>query len=175
MKRCMVMAMDRNRLIGRAGGLPWKIPADMQHFRRKTMGCPMIVGRRTFTEDIGRPLPGREIVVVSRDPHWAFEGVHAVTSLGDAWHCAESLMPDAEAACVIGGAALCRIAIDDTELLHLTVVDHEFEGDTWFDSFNWDDWSVLEAEQLPPGEGTQWPLTFYTLVRRTSITKDSDS
>ncbi len=166
MKKSMVMAMDRNRLIGREGGLPWKIPADMRHFRRVTTGCPILVGRRTFVEDIGRPLPGRETIVISRDPTWRADGVHAATSLEAAWPLAESLMPSAEAAHVIGGAVLCRAAIASVDLLHLTVIDAAFEGDTWFDSFEWQNWNVVEELALSPGDDTNWPLTFYTLVRR---------
>lgn len=167
MKRSMVMAMDRNTLIGKAGGLPWRIPADMRHFRQCTLGCPLIVGRRTFSEDIRRPLPGREMVVVTRDVDWQWDGVYAVPSLAEAWRLAAALMPEARAACVIGGAELCRRAIDEVDTLHLTVIDAAFEGDTWFDSFAWSDWSVVDRRAIEPGPGagTDWPLTFYTLTR----------
>lgn len=160
------MAMDRNRLIGKGGGLPWRIPADMRHFRERTMGCPMIVGRRTFAQDIGRPLPGREIIVVTRDPEWHFDGVYPAPDLGAAWCTAAALMPHAPEACVIGGAALCRIAIDQIKILYLTVIDAEFEGDTWFDSFEWQGWQVLHERKLSPGEDTDWPLSFFTLERK---------
>ncbi len=165
MKKGMVMAMDRNRLIGREGGLPWKIPADMRHFRQVTAGCPLVVGRRTYEDDIGRPLPGRETIVVSRDPNWRADGVHAATSLSAAFTLAPTLMPSAHTVQVIGGAVLCREAVDDIDVLHLTVIDAEFDGDTWFDSFDWQDWRTESVRTLEPGEDTQWSLTFYTLVR----------
>jgi len=110
-RRSMVMAMDRNKLIGRAGGLPWRIPADFKHFVATTLNKAIIMGRRTFTDDIKRPLP----------------------------------KPDVEEHCVIGGAQLCRDAMPLTERLYLTVVDAEFEGDTWFDSFEFSDWSIRDA------------------------------
>ena len=163
--RSMVMAMDRTKLIGSAGGLPWHIPADFKHFKATTLNKAIIMGRRTFSEDIKRALPKRTNIVVTRNPEWTCDGVEVVFSLEQAFSLADELLPCAEEHCVIGGAQLCREAIAATQRLYLTVVEAEFEGDTWFDSFDFSDWRVSEKKCLEIGEGNRWPVTFYTLDR----------
>lgn len=165
-RRSMVMAMDRNKLIGRAGGLPWRIPADFKHFVATTLNKAIIMGRRTFTDDIKRPLPKRSNIVVTRDQQWQFDGVQVAHSLQQAYALADELLPDVEEHCVIGGAQLCRDAMPLTERLYLTVVDAEFEGDTWFDSFEFSDWSIREQRALPACDEAPWDAVIYTLDRR---------
>jgi len=164
-RRSMVMAMDRNKLIGSAGGLPWHIPADFKHFKATTLNKAIIMGRRTFSEDIKRALPKRTNIVVTRNTQWTCDGVEVVFGLEQAFALADELLPNAEEHCVIGGAQLCREAIASTQRLYLTVVEAEFEGDTWFDSFDFSHWQVSEKKYLQVGEGNQWPVSFYTLDR----------
>ncbi len=164
-RRAMVMAMDRNKLIGRAGGLPWRIPEDSKHFKRTTLDKAIIMGRRTFSEDIKRALPKRLNIVVTRDKEWRHPGVEVAHSLEQAYEIAAKLLPDAPECYVIGGAQLCREAMEGTERLYLTVVNGEFEGDTWLDSFDFEDWHVTEQRSLAISESAAWPVDFYTLDR----------
>lgn len=165
-RRSMVMAMDQNKLIGRAGGLPWRIPEDFKHFKATTLNKAIIMGRRTFSDDIKRALPKRTNIVVTRDQQWQFPGVEVAYSLEQAYAKADELLPNAEEHCVIGGAQLCRDAMPLTERLYLTLVEAEFEGDTWFDSFDFSDWSIVEQWALPASDEASWDVVFYTLDRR---------
>ena len=138
----MMMAMDRNCLIGANGGMPWHISSDLKYFNRTTMGKP-IMGRVTF-ESIGRALPGRQSIVVTRDEHWRADGVEVAHSLDQAIELASNHA--AEELVVIGGANLCAQAMSQTERLYLTVIDYAFEGDTWLDSFEETDWTENSRE-----------------------------
>lgn len=164
-RRAMVMAMDRNKLIGRTGGLPWRIPEDFKHFKATTLNKAIIMGRRTFTDDIKRALPKRTNIVVTRNQQWQFPGVEVAHSLGQAYAKADELLPNAVEHCVIGGAQLCRDAMPLTDRLYLTLVEAEFDGDTWFDSFDFLDWSIVDQRALPASDEAPWGVVFYTLDR----------
>ena len=136
----MILAMDKNKLIGKEGGMPWHIPGEMAYFKEVTMGKPIIMGRKTY-DSIGRPLPGRANIVVTRNTKWSADGVVVVGSLSEAIDLAVQLADAAvEEVMIIGGANLCREAMPMTERVYLTYIDHAYEGDTYFDSFNWSDW-----------------------------------
>jgi len=139
----MVMAMDRNRLIGKENGMPWHIPGEQAYFKAITLGKPVIMGRKTH-ESIGRPLPGRQNIVVTRNPSWRGDGVDAVLSLEAAIELANKAGTDE--VMVIGGAGLCELAIPFTDRLYLTVIDAEYEGDTWLNSYKADEW--VEASRV---------------------------
>lgn len=159
----MMLAMDKNKLIGKEGGMPWFIPGEMAYFKTVTMGKPIIMGRKTF-DSIGKPLPGRPNFVVTRNADWTAEGVYTCTSLLDAIDgavrfyqaldakSAESGTATTPAAphevMVIGGAGLCRDAMPMTERIYLTHIDNEYEGDVWLDSFEWDDWVVTSKKDM---------------------------
>lgn len=136
----LVAAMDRNGLIGAKNGLPWHLPAEFRHFKSVTMGKPIIMGRKTF-ESIGRPLPGRKNVVISRSGFSA-EGVIIV----DSFEKALAEVSDAEEAMVIGGASFFGLTINRADRMYLTYIDGEFEGDTWFPDFNPEDWTIIAEE-----------------------------
>ena len=137
----MMMAMDRNRLIGSDGGMPWHISTELQYFKRVTMGKPIIMGRVTHTS-IGRGLPGRLNIVVSRSVS-DLPQVSTVSSLPEAFE--QARQSGAAEAVVIGGASLCQSAMDFTEKLYLTVIDHAFEGgDTWLDSYVESEWTETD-------------------------------
>ena len=121
----LVVAADEEGGIGRGGGLPWHLPADLKHFRALTMGKPVIMGRRTW-ESIGRPLPGRRNVVVSRQPSLQVPGCEVAGSLDDALRLAD----DAAEACVIGGAEIYRLALPLADQIHLTRVHARVERST---------------------------------------------
>ncbi len=163
MKISMMMAMDRNKLVGRDGDLPWKISSDMQYFKRMTMGKPMIMGRVTF-ESLGGVLPGRPHIVITRDCNWQHDGVEVVHSLKDAVSVAGR--HDADEIMIIGGASVCEEAMPLVQQLYLTVIDHEFTGDRWLESFDWQQWQV-ESEDVhdETGEGG-YRFTYYVLLPR---------
>jgi len=159
----MIMAMDRAKLIGSKNGLPWHISSDLQHFKQTTMGKPMIMGRKTY-ESIGRPLPGRPSIVLTADKDWDAAGVQVVNTLTDAF--AAASIHHADEMMVIGGASVCAHAMDHTERLYLTVVDHEFTGgDTWLTSFDWQDWTELSSQSHDETDNDGYRFTYYVLER----------
>jgi len=133
--------MDRQRVIGRAGRLPWHLPADLQRFKSLTMGHHIIMGRKTW-ESIGRLLPGRVSVVVTRDPHYAAPGAVIAGSLAQALSAASG---DSEPF-VIGGAELFREALPYCRRLYLTEVLAEYAGDAWFPDFRKAEWREIHRE-----------------------------
>ena len=147
----MALAMDVNRLIGKGNDMPWCIPGELAHFKKITMGKPIIMGRKTF-ESIGRALPGRLNVVVTRDPHWRGEGVHVANTLEAALVEARAVAvrDQVDEVFVIGGAGLCRDAMPLTQRFYLTRIDHAFEGDTWLDAFEESDWVETTRESPDP-------------------------
>ena len=135
----IVVALAANGVIGKNGGLPWNLPADLKHFKNLTMGRPIIMGRRTF-EEVGKPLPGRRSIVVSTT--WASPpaGVELARSLDDAITLAAS---SPGPVFVIGGAVLFEAALPRTDVLHLTEIDDPVDGDTVFPTFDRAQWSVV--------------------------------
>jgi dihydrofolate reductase len=123
----LVVAMGRNRAIGRANTLPWRLPEDMAYFKRLTMGHPIIMGRKTF-ESIGRALPGRRNIVVTRQPGWQADGTETASSLDAAL----ALCSGAGLAFLIGGAELYRAGLARATRLFITEIDREYAADTFF-------------------------------------------
>lgn len=144
----LVVAMDRAQAIGRAGGLPWHLPDDLKHFRQITLGHPILMGRKTF-EAIGRALPGRLNLVLSRDQAWQQEGVTPVASLDQA----RAMTRTAPWLMVIGGGEVYRLALPLAERIHLCEVDTRIEqADTWFPAFDRADWTEQERVHHPADE-----------------------
>jgi len=123
----LVAAAARNGVIGRDGDIPWRIPEDWAHFKRLTMGGTLIMGRKTY-DSIGRPLPGRRTIVVTRQPDWSADGVDVAFSLEEAL----ALAGDVEAVFVAGGAEIYRQAMPLADVIELTEVDQSPDGDTHF-------------------------------------------
>ena len=157
----LVVAADEEGGIGRGGGLPWHLPADLKHFRALTMGKPVIMGRRTW-ESIGRPLPGRRNVVVSRQPSLQVPGCEVAGSLDDALR----LVDDAAEACVIGGAEIYRLALPLADLIHLTRVHTRVEADTFLPPLDPREWRLQSREEHAADERHAYPFSFITLERR---------
>jgi dihydrofolate reductase len=157
----LITAMDRNRLIGNNNQLPWHLPADFAHFKSVTMGKPVIMGRKTY-ESIGRPLPGRMNIVLSRDPDISFEGVACVSSFEQAL----VLAADAEEVMVIGGSTIYEMLLPRANRLYLTYVDAEFEGDAWFPEFDKDQWFELESVLRKADEKNLYDCRFVTLEKK---------
>lgn len=155
-----VLAIAENGVIGRDNGLPWRLPADLGHFKALTLGKPVLMGRRTF-ESLGRPLPGRHNIVMTRDPTWSAAGATAVRSLeaalGAAGHVAELM--------VIGGADVYRQCWPELDRIELTRVHAEPAGDTRLDDVDWSAWCVESAVRHPADARNEHDYSFVTLRR----------
>lgn len=127
----LIAAVARNRVIGAKGGMPWHLPEDLKHFKRITLGHPVIMGRRTWVS-LGKPLPGRENIVLTRTRGADIHGARVAGSLQDAL----DLLPDHDSVFVIGGAEIYALALPAADELVLTEIDRDFEGDTFFP--DWD-------------------------------------
>ena len=152
--------MAENRVIGRANRLPWRLPADLRRFKSVTMGKPVIMGRKTY-ESIGKPLPGRSNIVVTRDPDYRAPGCQVVHSLEQAL---EAGAGHAEVM-VIGGAELYRQALGRAQRIYLTLVRAEVEGDALFPDIEPQQWRELERESHRADERNQYDYDFVTLQR----------
>lgn len=157
----LIAALAKNRVIGQDGDIPWRIPEDWQHFKRVTMGKPVIMGRRTF-ESIGQPLPGRTNIVVTRNPEFDVEGVTVTHSLKEAIDKAE--VEKADELFVIGGNQLYAEAFGKADRLYLTYVDKEVEGDTFFPEFDKREWRELERHDHYSAKA-EVAFSFVTLER----------
>lgn len=162
----LIAAVAENGVIGRDNDLPWRLPADLKHFKRTTKGHPTVMGRRTW-ESIGcRPLPGRTAVVVTRQADYRVpEGVHVVPSLDEALERAAAA-PGGELTFVIGGAGVYQEALSRADRLYLTRIRGEVEGNVHFPPWNPQDWIVTEEEVHLADEAHAWDLVFTTLERR---------
>src|SRR5690242_5082952 len=152
--------MDRNGVIGRDNRLPWRLPDELAHFKRVTLGRPVVMGRRTW-ESLGKALPGRKNIVVSRQPGLAAPGAEVVHSLEEAWRAADG----AEEACVIGGTMLFAETLPAADVIHLTQVEAEVDGDTWFPPFDRSQWVEREVARHPADERHAYPFRILELTR----------
>jgi dihydrofolate reductase len=161
MRRSLVVAMARNRVIGRDNALPWRLPAELAHFKRVTLGHPVVMGRKTY-ESIGKPLPGRLNIVVTRNRDFRAPGCEVVGSLQEAYKAAG----DADEVSIIGGTSLFEAALPTADRIHLTEVDAEVEGDTWFPDFDRSQWQEREIDRYPADDRNPYPFRILLLERR---------
>ncbi|MDP1932262.1 MAG: type 3 dihydrofolate reductase [Gammaproteobacteria bacterium] len=168
MKLALIWAMARNRTIGRNNALPWLLPEDMKYFKRVTMGKPIIMGRKTW-DSIGRPLPGRTNIVITRDRTFHADGVKVVHTLDDALSLAEniSLIDGAEEVVVIGGAEIYALALPRADRLYMTQVHADVDGDAHFPAFNLDEWQELTREDHQASDPNPYDYSFIILERKT--------
>lgn len=159
-----IVAMDRNRLIGRDNALPWHLPADLAHFKAITMNKPILMGRKTYAS-IGRPLPGRHNIVISRNPRFSAPGCSVVTSIDAALAAAG----DVAEVVVIGGAQLYAELLPRAQRIYLTRIDADFDGDAWFLELDADHWQELERSDQAPDERNLYAYSFITLERRPAL------
>jgi len=157
----LIVAAAANDVIGVDNRLPWHLPEDLRRFRAITLGKPIVMGRRTH-ESIGRPLPGRRNIVLSRRPGYAAQGCEAAGDLDAAL----ALAGHAEEVMVIGGAALYREALPLAGRIYLTRLHRGFEGDTRFPSLDNADWRAVEREDFPAGGERELGYSYLTLERR---------
>ena len=161
MRVALIAALADNRVIGRDNQLPWRVPADLKHFKALTMGKPIIMGRKTW-ESIGRPLPGRDNIVVTRAADYRAEGCQVVHSVAEALQAAA----DADEAMIIGGANLYEQTLDVADRLYLTQIRAEVEGDARFPVIDRQAWREIECESHPADERNEFAYDFVVLERR---------
>lgn len=156
----IITAMDENQLIGKDNGLPWKLPADLQFFKKVTMAKPIIMGRKTF-ESIGRPLPGRTNVVITRDASFEAEGCEVVYSLENAIE----KVKDVNEAMVIGGENIYKQFLPLADRLYLTKVSGSFDGDAWFPEISFNQWKLIEREDHSADDKNESDYSFQVFER----------
>ncbi|MEM6639353.1 MAG: dihydrofolate reductase [Pseudomonadota bacterium] len=157
----LIVAMAADRVIGRDNALPWRLSSDLARFKALTMGHPIIMGRKTYTS-IGRPLPGRRNVVLSRNPTFSADGVEVCPSLDDA------LAVDAHRVFVIGGEEIYAQALDRATHIFLTQVMATVDGDARFPHVEWDAWSLLAHESHQSDDKNEFDFAFFDFARRPS-------
>lgn len=162
-----VVAVSENGVIGREGDMPWQLSTDLKRFKALTLGRPVVMGRKTF-RSIGRPLPGRENIVITRDPTFAVEGVHVVSSVEAAIALASDFArrDGATEVAVIGGGEIYRQLMDRVDILHVTHVEAVLEGDTRFPDIDPAHWESGAEERIPEGPKDSYPTRFVTYRRR---------
>lgn len=165
----LVAAVSQNGVIGRDGGLPWRLSSDLKRFKADTIGRPIIMGRRTW-EAIGRPLPGRRNIVVTRDPGYRVEGADVVATLDDALVLAhaQAVTSGQSEICVIGGGQVYAQAMEQATRLKITRVLADIDGDTVFPPISEDEWVRESALDIPAGEKDSHATRYEVYVRRTN-------
>ncbi len=161
MNLSLIVAFDKNRLIGSNNQLPWRLPADLKYFKSLTMGHHLSMGRKTY-DSIGKALPGRISVVVTRQKNLSLPDCIVVNSLDEAIE----ICKKENEVFVIGGAELFYATLKIASRLYITEIDHTFEGDTWFPEIDAMTWSETSRESHPADEKNLWPYTFVIYDRK---------
>ncbi len=151
----LIAAVAKNGVIGRENTLPWRLKGDLQHFKRTTLGCPVVMGRKTW-ESLGRPLPGRQNIVITRNAEYQAEGATVVDGIASALAAAG----DADKVFLIGGAQLYEQAINSADRLILTEVQAEVDGDAWFPPVDAALFREVSREHAPADEDNDHPVDF---------------
>ncbi|MFU0503177.1 dihydrofolate reductase [Pseudaminobacter sp. NGMCC 1.201702] len=170
-KLAIVVAIAENGVIGREGGLPWRLSSDLKRFKADTMGKPIIMGRKTW-ESIGRPLPGRISIVVTRDKSFRAEGAEVVNSFEDAVALARIRaqdLPDADEICIIGGGEIYRQALPLTDKLYVTHVLASVDGDTRFPEIDPEIWRMVRTFDVPVGKNDSLATRYTVYERRPTV------
>ncbi len=163
MKVALIVACARNRAIGLNNKMPWHLPEDLKYFKRVTLGKPVVMGRNTF-ESIGRPLPGRPNIVISRNAGYSAPGITLVHSIEEALAKAQTLLPaDQHEVMVMGGAQIYAQALPLADRLYLTEVDAEPEADAFFPEFKRSEWQEISRETHNPDANNPWRYSFVLL------------
>lgn len=154
-----VVAYSRNRVIGRDNALPWHLPSDLAHFKKETMGQPIVMGRKTW-ESVGRPLPGRHNIVISRNPAYKAQGAEVFTTMEQAL----AACRDEASICIIGGAQLFNDALDSANEIVATEVLENVAGDVYFPQLNPSEWEEVSRLPQPEENGYRFDIVTYRRV-----------
>ena len=167
MKLAMIVAMAKNGVIGKNNQLPWHLPNDLKFFKASTMGKPIIMGRKTF-ESIGRPLPGRTNIVMTRDSGFVQEGVRVVRSAEEALELAKNIAAkaDLDEVMIIGGSQLYEQLLSQAERLYITQVHAEVEGDAYFPELDFQLWREESREDHQATDTNPYDYSFVTYSRK---------
>ena len=162
MRLSLIAALSKNKVIGKAGKIPWHLAEDLKHFKETTLGYPILMGRKTF-DSLGNPLPGRKNIVITRNRTWKHEGVESVHSLEQALtHCQNE-----KEAFVIGGAEIYTQAWPLAQRLILTFIEKDFEGDAYFPNFPLEkEFQIISDSGILFSSKEQLPYRFVTLERK---------
>jgi dihydrofolate reductase len=152
--------MDSNRVIGKNNSLPWHLPADLAYFKQTTMGKPVIMGRKTF-DSIGKALPGRKNIVLTRDSNFEAPDCEIATDIDQAM----SKVDGSLEVMLIGGASLYEQTIHSADIIYLTLIHHEFNGDTWFPEINPIYWKLESRDDFERDEKNQFAYSFLKYLR----------
>ena len=155
-----VAAMGKNRVIGKNGKLPWHLPKDLKHFHDMTLGKPVIMGRKTY-ESIGKPLPDRTNIIITRDQSYKAEGCIVVHTIDEALKAAGN----AEEVMVIGGSQIYKEFLPRANRMYLTFIDEEFQGDTYFPEYNIEEWKEISYEEHERDAENKYDFRFVVLER----------
>jgi len=158
----IVVAVAENNVIGKDNQLIWHLPADLRFFKNLTMGHPIVMGRKTY-ESIGKPLPGRTTVIITRQHDLEAPGCIVVNSIDEAIAQAQTIDQDVY---IIGGAEIYKQALSKVDTIYLTRVHHTFEGDTFFPEIVESQWEVVSEEKHEPDEKNKYSYSFVTLKRK---------
>ena len=156
----LLVAMDRNRLIGKDNDLPWHLPADLAYFKRITMGHPIIMGRKTH-QSIGRVLPGRENIILTRNPDYLAEGCKVIHSIEEII----AMNNPSEELFIIGGAEIFKEILPFSDRLYITEIDEAFTGDTFFPEFSTNEWKLISKEIGIKNEKNPYAYSFAVYER----------
>ncbi len=160
MKISLIAAMANNNVIGNNGKMPWHLPVDLKRVKALTLGKPIIMGRKTY-ESIGKPLPGRMNIIISRQTNLSLEGCTVVTDLDEAITAAST--SEADEAIIFGGSQIYQLAMPQVTTMYLTLIEKDYPGDTFFPEWNENEWQQTENEAFSTSDFT---YRFLTLVRR---------
>ena len=166
MKRSMIVAMAENRVIGINNKLPWHLPNDLKYFKQVTMGKPIVMGRKTF-ESIGKPLPGRTNIVITRNAGWVSDGVKVAHSLNQAYELAAAIgeIDGQSELMIIGGDQIYQSSLSEVDRIYLTQVHASVEGDAWFPELDWSQWKEIGREDFSAEGPNPYDYSFIVLER----------
>ena len=157
----LIVAHARNGVIGKEGKLPWYLPEDLKHFKRTTLGKPVIMGRKTW-ESLGRPLPGRRNIVVTRQTGFTAEGAEVYSNLQEA----VAAVKDEPIAFIMGGAQIYAEAMPQIQVAHITVLNADFEGDAFFKPLTDEEWNLVEEATFPATDTHPYSFSIRRYERR---------
>jgi len=161
MRLSIVVAMDDNRLIGKGNGLPWHLPADLAYFKKITTDNSILMGRNTY-DSIGKPLPNRRNIVITRNSEISIKGCEVVNSIEKAL----SITKDEEEVMIIGGANLFEQLLPNVSRLYITHIEGEFEGETYFPNYDENEWLDVSRESHQPDEKNKYAYQFSIMDRK---------
>ena len=159
----LIAALDARMAIGREGKMPWPKPGDLKRFKQLTLGKPVVMGRKTF-QAIGKPLPGRTNIVLTRDESYQADGCIVANSIRETAELADDML-GVKQVMVAGGGEIYEQFLPRADRMYLTVIYHDFEGDTFFPEFSPGEWLIDSRQDFAPNDLIGWPHAFFSLRR----------